>query len=285
MNFTAFDVETANEDLASICQIGLAEYAGATVVNEWKTYVDPEDYFSGFNISIHGIDEATVKGAPTFPDICDCLNGRMSGRVVCSHTSFDRTSLKRACQKYELAGPDCIWLDTARVTRRAWPQFAFGGYRLKDITKFLGYSFAHHDALEDAKASAHVLLRAIEETGLDVERWLQRIKQPIDPATLEPIRREGNPDSALFGEVIVFTGALSLSRREAADLAAQAGCKVHDGVTKKTTLLVVGDQDIKKLAGHEKSSKHRKAETLILGGQQLRIIGETDFLTIVSVET
>jgi DNA polymerase III subunit epsilon len=73
MNFIAFDVETANEDLGSICQIGLAEYADATVVNEWKTYVDPKDYFSGFNVGIHGIDESTVKGAPTFPDVYNRL--------------------------------------------------------------------------------------------------------------------------------------------------------------------------------------------------------------------
>jgi DNA polymerase III subunit epsilon len=211
------------------------------------------------------------------------VSSLISGRVVCSHTSFDRTSLKRVCQKYGLAAPDCLWLDTACVTRRAWPQFAIGGYRLKDIAKFIGYSFAHHDALEDAKASGQVLLRAIAETGLDIEGWLKRVEQSIDLTISEPIRREGNPEGALFGEILVFTGALKLTRREAADLAARAGCTVHDGVTKKTTLLVVGDQDIKRLGGHEKSSKHRKAETLILNGQQLRIIGETDFVTMVDL--
>jgi DNA polymerase-3 subunit epsilon len=47
MRFTAVDVETANEDLASICQIGLVEYEGTSLVREWKSYVDPEDEFSG----------------------------------------------------------------------------------------------------------------------------------------------------------------------------------------------------------------------------------------------
>ena len=50
MNFLAFDVETANEDLASICQMGLVEHDGITVVREWKSYVDPEDYFNGINV-------------------------------------------------------------------------------------------------------------------------------------------------------------------------------------------------------------------------------------------
>ena len=67
MEFVALDVETANADMASICQIGLARYENGSLVEEWKTYVDPEDYFDGINISIHGIDEATVKGAPPCP--------------------------------------------------------------------------------------------------------------------------------------------------------------------------------------------------------------------------
>jgi DNA polymerase-3 subunit epsilon len=95
-------------------------------------------------------------------------------------------------------------------------------------------------------------------------------------------RRIGNPEGPFAGETVVFTGALVITRREAADLAAGAGCDVADGVTKATTLLVVGDQDIRKLAGQEKSSKHRKAEALIAKGQAIRILGESDFQRIVS---
>ena len=64
-------------------------------------------------------------------------------------------------------------------------------------------------------------------------------------------------------------------------MAASAGCDVESGVTQKITLLVVGDQDLRKLAGHQKSSKHRKAEKLIVAGQQIRILGERDFCELV----
>ena len=75
----------------------------------------------------------------------------------------------------------------------------------------------------------------------------------------------------------MFTGALEICRCEAAIMAAQIGCQVDSRVTQKTTILVVGDQDIKRLAGHEKSSKHRKAEYLISKGQSIRILRESDF--------
>ncbi len=65
-------------------------------------------------------------------------------------------------------------------------------------------------------------------------------------------------------------------------LAAAAGCDVGAGVTKNTTLLVVGDQDIQKLKPDQtKSSKHLKAEKLIKKGQEIKIIQESDFLNLV----
>ena len=49
-------------------------------------------------------------------------------------------------------------------------------------------------------------------------------------------------------------------------------------------MLVVGDQDIEKLAGHDKSSKHRKAEQLIAKGQLIRIVGEADFMRLTEAD-
>ena len=88
---------------------------------------------------------------------------------------------------------------------------------------------------------------------------------------------DANPDGPLFGNIVVFTGALSIPRHEAANAAANAGCNIGSSVNKHTTLLVVGDQDISRLAGADKSTKHRKAEELIEKGQIIRIIGESDF--------
>jgi len=280
MNFVAIDVETANADMASICQIGLVKCENGVLSDEWKTYVDPKDYFDGINVSIHGIDESVVKGAPTFAELADTLRSYLEGTVVVCHTHFDRVAMHQAAQRYGVSAPECTWLDSARVARRAWKECAWKGYGLYDVCKILGYDFKHHDALEDAKAAAHILLAATNESGLDLDGWLRRVRQPIDPtvgSSAPAIRREGNPEGALYGEILVFTGALEIPRREAADLAAAIGCQVASGVTKKTTMLVVGDQDIKKLAGHEKSSKHRKAEDLIEKGIPIRILKESDF--------
>jgi len=280
MKFTAIDVETANPNMASICQIGIVKVQNGLISEEWKTYIDPEDYFDGINVSIHGIEETLVKGAPTFSQICDTLRSHLEAQVLVSHTHFDRVALHQASSRSGFDITPSAWLDSARVARRAWKSCAHRGYGLHDVCSMLGFSFKHHDALEDARAAAHIVLAACTECSLDIDAWLRRVREPIDPSSGNSgaaLRRDGNPEGPLYGEVIVFTGALDIPRREAADLAAALGCKVASGVTTETTLLVVGDQDIAKLAGHDKSSKHRKAEKLISSGVPMRILGETDF--------
>lgn len=272
MEFVALDFETANADMSSICQLGLALFKDGSLQEEWKTYIDPEDFFDNINVSIHGIDEATVKGAPKLRDISNRIYSYLDGRIAVCHTHFDRVAIHQACVKYDLRVPTCTWLDSARVTRRTWEQFAYRGYGLENVCAFLGYQFVQHDALEDAKAAAHILLAAIEKTGVDLQEWPQRVEQPIGK-----IPKDGNPEGAFYGEMLVFTGTLQISRRMAADMAANIGCTVADGVNKKTSILVVGDQDVKRLADHEKSSKHRKAEKLIAEGCQIRILRESDF--------
>lgn len=289
MKFVAIDVETANEDMSSICQIGLAVFSGGRVVDEWSTLINPKDWFSPLNIAVHGIQKQDVAKSLTFPKVFDTLAGHMEGQVCVCHTHFDRTSIHLACEKHGIPDINSVWLDSAKVVRRAWPEFAQRGYGLRNVCDFLQYEFNHHDALEDAKAAGHILLAASKHTGLDIDAWLKRVTQPLDPAKSKnwsgkTYTQEGNPEGHLYGEVIVFTGALTLLRREAAALAAGVGIKVDDNVTAKTTILAVGDQDIQKLAGHEKSRKHRKAEQLIEQGASIRIVRETDFRKLVSLK-
>ena len=282
MRFVAIDVETANADLASICQVGVAIFQDGTHVDSWTSLVNPQDEFDGFNVAVHGIDEEQVKGAPTWAAVAESLRELLAGSVVACHTPFDRAATTLACQRHRLDHFECRWLDTARVVRRAWPErFGSTGYGLRNIAKYLGIEFMHHNALEDARAAGEVLCRAIAHSGLTLDDWFSRVQRPINPASEQPIARDGSAEGPLFGNVAVFTGSLAIPRREAADLAARAGCDVGSSVTKKTTLLIVGDQDISKLAGKSKSSKHLKAEELIAQGCQIRILRESDFQSIV----
>lgn len=284
--FNAIDVETANADRASICQIGIVHVHEGEIVDHWQTLVDPEDWFDPWNVDIHGIDEDDVRGSPTLPEVRSELRRRLRGSVLVSHTSFDRVAFERAMDRYDLEQLQVTWLDSAKIARRAWPErYGQRGYGLKNIAGDLGISFRHHDALEDAKAASEIVLHACAETGLSIEGWLARVKKPIFPSGPQPSpKREGNVDGPLFGETVVFTGTtLIMSRARMADMAAEAGCNVAGSVSKKVTMLVVGTQDRTKLKGYDKSSKHRKAEELVSDGVEILILSETDFLDLMKL--
>lgn len=124
MEFVAIDVETANADMSSICQIGIACYNEESLTEEWKSYIDPEDYFDEINISIHGIEESTVKSSPKLSDVANQIYKYLDNHVCVCHTHFDRVAIRQAFDKYEIRHPNCTWLDSARVTRRAWEDLA-----------------------------------------------------------------------------------------------------------------------------------------------------------------
>lgn len=287
--FVVIDFETANPDLASICQVGVVTFEKEQVVEAWGSLINPRDYFHSWNVSIHGINEEMVKDAPMFPEIATSLIDRLDKEIVVSHTAFDRVALMQVSDKYRLPAIDCVWLDSARVVRRAWSEVAWCGYGLGDVCNALKINFKHHDAIEDARTAGEILLRAMRITGLDLDGWLRRVQQPIDLSKTKKsypkkiIKLAGNPEGPLTGEEIVFTGTLSMPRRQAAELASKAGCDVENTVKQTTTIIVLGDQDIRRLGGQEKSSKHRKAELLVSKGQSIRFLKESDFIKLVGL--
>lgn len=99
------------------------------------------------------------------------------------------------------------------------------------------------------------------ETTLELINSLMKIG-------FNPIEEEKQTGDLLAGEIIVFTGSLSLSRDRAKKLAMEAGGKVTSSVTGKTTLLV---------AGANAGSKLRNAEK-----KGIRILSEDQFLMLLT---
>lgn len=93
MEFFAIDVETANADMSSICQIGIAKFKDNKLIDEWCSLIDPEDYFDPMNIFIHGITESDVEGAPKIEDVAQKLYGYLDNALTVCHTHFDRVSI------------------------------------------------------------------------------------------------------------------------------------------------------------------------------------------------
>lgn len=277
--FIAIDVETANSDAKSICQIGLAGIDATGTLETTSIFVNPNDHFEEFNIDLHGIDEDAVADAPYFADVIELIRPLLETYPLVQHSTFDQKAINLACTENGVPNLRAEWHDSLKIARRAWPELkGNGGHGLANLKQHLGLVFNHHDAGEDARAAADIVLLAEHLTKKTFDVLSRSNAKKVYPTS---ISIDGSENGPLYGQVACFTGALTISRTDAATLAAAAGISVKTTISKKINLLVVGDQDLQLLAGHDKSSKHRRAEALVAEGHQIQIIGETEFLKLI----
>ncbi|WP_354540032.1 exonuclease domain-containing protein [Roseovarius sp. MBR-6] len=278
--FIALDVETACSDASSICQIGLACVQPDNQIQTFSMLVNPGTRFDAFNMQLHGIGPDHVADAPRFPDALSALLPLLATHHLVQHSNFDKQAMNAACGFCGLPTPDLRWSDSVIIARRAWPELrGNGGHGLANLKRTLNLQFRHHDAGEDARAAAMVVLHAEAHLSMPFEQLIIPASKPSFSAKQT---RTGNATGVLAGCTVVFTGNLDMSRETASDLAANAGMNVKTSVTNQTTHLVVGDQDLSVLAGHTKSSKHRKAEDKRDAGHPIRIMGESEFRKLLS---
>jgi DNA polymerase-3 subunit epsilon len=289
MDFVALDVETANADPRSICQIGVAVFKDGELVETWDSLINPKSHFDFMNISIHGIDESHVMNAPTIQQVKSKLDQLIGNSVVGIYSGFDKVALERNFNEI-----DYRWLDITRVVRRTWEQVAYSGYGLSNVCQLNDIRIdKHHDALADAIAAGRVLVSALNAKGLKIDDCDSLIKKKISTLIARGSMAEGlnptnvvieggNPEGDWFGDVLCFTGELRMPRVEASIMASQLGFDVGKGVTKKTNYLVKGQQDLFKLNGKTISSKEDKALSLIKKGQDIVVISEDDFFYMIN---
>ena len=67
LTFNAIDVETANSNPSSICQIGIVHIRAGRVIEQLSILVNPEERFDAFKSGSTGFDEYTVKDSVTMP--------------------------------------------------------------------------------------------------------------------------------------------------------------------------------------------------------------------------
>ena len=96
-----------------------------------------------------------------------------------------------------------------------------------------------------SRSRSMTLQQWVDEIGYEstVSAGPRRIKY----SSTAKVARQGDGSGPMIGETIVFT--VEISRAEAA----LAGCDVADSVTKKTTILVVGDQGMRLTRGQRRA--------------------------------
>ena len=298
MNFLAIDFETANSSRASICSIGIVIVENGLIKEEIHTYIDPQDEFTYFNTVIHGITEDMVQGAPTFEAYWPVLKSMIENKVLIAHNaSFDMSAMRYALDLINEPYAEFTYGCSYVFSKRVWPSLF--DHKLSTVADYLGISFKHHDALEDARAAALVTLAALENSKTDSLEELSDMHNlqlglhHVDKYSAAGVRkrkkamkvptRKADKTHPFFNVSVVFTGKLqSMTRGEASQLVLNCGGVCKGNVTRHTGYLVIGDYDLTSFTEVFASVKMQKVEELINKGHPIKVLGEKDFLKMVT---
>jgi DNA polymerase-3 subunit epsilon len=167
LDFTAIDFETANSNSASACSVGLVKVRDGVVVDETGWLIRPPagyDTFNEWNTRIHGIMAPDVEGALLWSEQLGDLVAFAGGDALVAHNAgFDMGVIKAACAASYLDCPDFSYLCSLRVARKT---YHLDSYRLPVAAMAAGFEgFHHHDALDDSRACAAIMVHAAGRAG------------------------------------------------------------------------------------------------------------------------
>lgn len=319
VSFIALDFETAHAQRWSPCAVGLAIVRNGRIEHAWDTYINPETPIAWRNWRIHGITDAMVQGAPTFPEVWREIEPHIrAGEAVVAHSaSFDVGVLAATARRYRLQLPAFSVVCTRVFSRAWWPGWT--SYALPDVVwelrldEQLGAAH-HHNARWDARACAAiattgmnllgasswieagersgVALGAAEGSGYSNCRRNRQARGLHPPPSLDrpaaihdeaaAAPRSETSHQPLQGLAVCFTGVLhNVTRKKAVHLVEQAGGRTTGDVSCKTDLVVLGAADAHRFGTEHETNKMRKAREQIVKRGTLRVLTEADFLRMV----
>lgn len=174
MNFTAIDFETAN-DKCHPCALGLAVVRNGEIIRRESWLIRPYELnIPKFYTDIHGISEDDVRDMPEFNERWDVIREYLEGETIIAHNAgFDISVLKGALRLYDLPHPEFDYFCTVDISRKVWKRKDANGdgildnHKLNTVANHLNVEFSHHDASDDAFASAVIAIEAGKERGID----------------------------------------------------------------------------------------------------------------------
>lgn len=176
-NFTAIDFETANRRRDSACQLAAVVVRHGKIVREKMWMIRPDPFFfSPGNIRIHGIHPGDVENESSFGDVWSEISKFFDGDCLIAHNApFDIGVLIGCLERHHCDIPELNFSCTRLIARQTWPDRKRFG--LKPLSDWLGVQFKHHDALEDSRACAKVLLAAgIAKEANSIEDLEERLQ-------------------------------------------------------------------------------------------------------------
>jgi DNA polymerase III epsilon subunit family exonuclease len=168
VRFAVVDVETTGSTPSRgdrIIEIAIVEVLGGRVVNDFCTLINPGIGISPWITRLTGIFDDLVDDAPRFADVSDHVRELLGGRIFVAHNvGFDWRFVAEELRRSRAVMPTGPRLCTVRLAKFAVPGLRRRG--LDSVARYYDVEIhGRHRAGGDARATAEVLIRMLDEAG------------------------------------------------------------------------------------------------------------------------
>ncbi len=161
-DFAAIDFETANEQLSSVCSVGIVIVRNGIITERFYSLIQPEpDYYNYSNSQVHGLSYEDTANAEIFPKVWQQIEPLIEGLPLVAHNKgFDESSLKAVFRTYQMDYPDYQFYCTLAEARRQLRHLP--NHKLNTVAEDCGHILTnHHNALADAEACAEIAIQLL----------------------------------------------------------------------------------------------------------------------------
>ncbi|WP_024614721.1 PolC-type DNA polymerase III [Clostridium sp. Ade.TY] len=162
-SYVVFDLETTGFSPKNdkIIEIGAVKIKEGKIIDRFSEFVNPKRTIPYKITELTGISDSMVVDAETIETLLPKFLKFCEGSVLVAHNaSFDTGFIKYNCREMKLDFSFTI-LDTVPLARFLYPELK--KVKLNIVAKHLGISLEnHHRAVDDAEATAEILLKCFE---------------------------------------------------------------------------------------------------------------------------
>ncbi|MDD2246838.1 MAG: exonuclease domain-containing protein [Proteiniphilum sp.] len=243
-DFVAVDFENADSDQFA-CSVGIVAVKNNVAVEEVYHLIQPPgNRYGETQKIIHKIYPSHTENSPTFEEIWPEIEKYFSDQHLVMHNApTDRSILHKTLSYYFIEIPDYTYSDTCF-------DLDCGKISLPILAKSYNIKFVnHHNALEDARATAQIWLKHIngitpDQQIIDKERDKPKkglyADKKLDPDLYKKDLSKADKSSPFYDRKVVITGDFS-DRIKMARKLKLMGADINSNITRKTHFVIIGD--------------------------------------------
>ena len=307
--YYVLDIETTgfSPKKDEMIEVAAIKVVNGRIADSFETFINPGRHIPKRITDLTGISDSDVCDAPDCDTVIMQLARFLSDSypIVGHNIRFDLSFIGAALHCVGIR-PEFRYIDTLTLSQRVFPNLM--NYQLDTLISYLRLAnhAQMHRAMDDVIVTYNLFLACMKRTAIGESDLIVKYRPPaqklksnpairqvtakkisfgrISSSKMRPTVESIDTKNPLYGKVFVFTGELSISREDAAQIVVNCGGIVRGSVSTKTDYLVVGERfDSYKGTTYQESGKEKTTKSLNSEGAGIQVLNELAFFRMVPI--